>query len=272
MRKQSPLFLVICLLLCAFTLGSCEGKNEPTDAPLPEESEYRGELAFDGRSYTYRGDAEDISVKDDVVRIVRSGKYLVKGKLTEGRIEVDADGRTTLTLAGAELTSSYGPVIYGRSSSELTLEAFENTVNILSSRGNEKYDNGLPSACVKSRGVLTFSGAGRMVISTQRAAAVMSLLEINVKDTNLSLSGSLYGLWARDLISFDGGRLTVNKAETGLFSSDEVEIRSGVFTALCDSTAIAAQKRISVLGGVASIDAKKPYECGYYDKDKWNKN
>ncbi len=276
MKKRRPLFATICIFLCLVMLFSCTEEKLPSDDKDGGEgqSKYTGELSFSGRSYSYRGEAHCISVKDDVVTVIRSGRYLISGKLTEGRIAVDTEGETVLVLNGVELSSSYGSVIYAEGTSELIIESAENTVNLISCKNGDSSDGFAPDACVFSEGFLTFRGDGKTVVSSRRGAGITSLGEIRIKNTNLTVSAVDYGLWSRDLVLLDGGRLTISRGSTGIFSGvfsgalGRVEIKNGVFTALCQEIAIAAGREISVVGGSASIDAPKIYECGFVDGQK----
>ncbi len=220
MRYRHPFFIILILLL---SLTSCS--YIPTDAPKDNvettltAEEYTGELLFEGRRYTYTGQAEDITADGDRLVIKRSGVYLVSGKLTEGRIAVDCVGTVSLVLDGFEGSSSYGAVIERADGGELYLSALPDTVNILrtDARSTSASDGALPIGCVRSVGRLVIGGEGRMTLSAPSSnGAVCS--DLYLFGGELSITCSEYGAWVKNSARAVGGAITFTSARIGIYS------------------------------------------------------
>ena len=268
MKKHRPLLILLWVVL-ALCLSSCSAELPPfSDSSASDSlplSPYDGEIIFEGRRYSYRGNAEDISAEGDRLIIKKSGSYLLVGELSEGRITVDCGGTVRLCLGGVSLSSTLGAVIEQKGSGELTVETLADSINYLTSPAYES--NGvLPSGTVYASGDLRFTGEGSLVINA-KGNGVSSGGSLYIDGGALTLSSEEYGLWARDKIKLSGGILTLTYAKTGLYayggeySLGLVEITGGSFVALCEDTAIFAGRQISVTGGKGDIRAKTLYKC-----------
>ena len=267
MKTHRPLLLlltcILSVLLCACSpLAYSEG-DEPETKPA-ELSEYDGELYFDGRRYTYKGDAENISAEADRLTVKKGGSYLLSGELSEGRIIIDCAETVRLCLGGVSLSSATGAVIEQRRGG-LIIETLGGSINRLESKSAEG-DGILPHGCVYSTGDISFLGSGSLFIGSE-CDGVSSGGSVYVEGGEISLRAKKRGIFARNSIAMTGGELTVTYAETGMYafggeySRGSIAISGGRLVAVCSETGLFAEREIYVCGGGGEIKAKTPYKC-----------
>jgi len=266
MRAHRPLLLLLTVFLILF-LQSCDNgpiMGEDTGSVSNDIPEYDGEIFFEGRRYTYRGDAEDISVRDDAVIINNAGSYLLSGELSEGRVVVDCSGEVYLALGDVTLSSSAGAVI-SREEGDLIIESLPDTINLLSS----SYDgnNGiLPSGCIYAGGAVAFCGQGKIIVNAKCDGGVVCE-NMAFRGGELSIGSHSYGVFVKDKAKISGGRLTITHADVGIFayggkySHGKIEMTDGCLVAVCDDTALYAEREILISGGKGDVKARTVYKC-----------
>ena len=264
MKKHRPIFLITALV-SALLLSSCNGLAPTGGEPISDISKSDTSLfEFDGRRYTYNGDPDDIRAEEHVITVVKSGSYILSGKLDEGRIVADCIGEVRFILDGFSGNSSYGAVIESRGGASLVLETAADSVNLLTSK---KYGDLLaPDGCIVAEGYLRLCGDGSLTVRSEGDCGVVCLGDAEQIGGKVSLGGKKYGIWTRDSFSFSGGKLTVISptgiyADCGGYSAGEVKIIGGTLTAICEDRVIFAGRRVELTGGSSTYDAPEYLLC-----------
>ena len=272
-------FFCLCLaVLLVFTVYAFkkEKQSSAVDTPRGDSTDGTKELIFDKRNFSYSGDPEDISFEGDMLTVLRGGVYRLSGRLTEGRIRIaSADGSPVrLILSGVTLSSSYGAVIETDSHTFLTVEAQKDTVNILSSTQSESRYEHLPSACLIFRGSTEITGEGKITVNSSADCGILSLSELSINISQLTVNAKSKGIFVRDSFSMSGGRLTLKDTPVGIYagsgeaSTGSISISGGTLTALCKEVALFAERSILISGGNGGIDSAVVYQCSRKENGK----
>lgn len=269
------LWLFLLSILC-LTLTSCLSDFAPNDKqPSFDDTSAPTErrLRLEGRQYFYNGNADDITVSDDVLTICAAGDYHVSGALTEGSLAVSVAQSDTvrLILDGVSITSSYHAPFSVLSAACVILELSSDTVSTLTDapRTQSEPNALLPVACAEINSHLLICGEGTLILRGRQHTALASSESITVESGKISLSASEFGIWARDRFSLTGGSLTVTAApygivtDTGSGTVGEIRILGGNLVASCSKIALCAGKRIAVENGSGSLQAPLLYQCRY---------
>ncbi|MBE6668102.1 MAG: carbohydrate-binding domain-containing protein [Ruminococcaceae bacterium] len=273
-RPFKILILFSCLIIATlaaisfFTRGRVRPFHIFSEAPPQDTASEIRHIVFDKNSFSYSGNGEDISFEGDTLTILRSGTYRLTGKLTEGRIKIScSDGTVHLILSGITVSSSYGAVIESDFGSNLILEAEKNSVNILSSGLSASRYEHLPSACVILRSGAEIVGEGKIIVESAGDCGILSLLDLKLNITQLTVNAGSVGILVRDKFCMSGGRLTLKDVSVGIcagsgnMSEGRINISGGTLTALCKETALSAEREILITGGNAGIDSEEIYRC-----------
>ena len=138
-----------------------------------EESDYTPAAAAD-TSVVFSGNKASVkgrgaAVSGSTVTITAAGVYEVSGKCSDGKIIVDADKESSVTLLlnGLELTCKSGSAIDCEKAEKLLLTAAEGTMNTLSD--SESYslaqDETEPDAAVFCRSDMVINGGGSLAVT-----------------------------------------------------------------------------------------------------------
>ena len=268
--------LVILLVFTVYAFKNAEKPGTAVEEPKADPTCDANELVFDKRNFTYSGNPDDVSFDGDVLTILRGGVYRLSGTLTEGRIKVASiDGSPVrLILCGVTLSSSYGAVMETDSRTFLTVEAQKDTVNILSSTLVESRYGHLPSSCLIFRGSAEIIGGGNITVNSSADCGILSLSDLSVNISQLTLSAKSKGIFVRDSFNMSGGRLTLKDTPIGIAAGSgeatagSISISGGTLTALCKEIALMAERNITISGGNGGIDSPVIYQCSRKENGK----
>ena len=252
MKLKRPFFILIIL---AMTLGfvSCtiptfdDGIRKNT---ADSEESYNGCIIFDGRRYTYSGETEGVRADGDRLIIKKRGVYLISGRLTEGRIEIDCMGDVHIVLDGFEGSSSYGAVIERKDGGELSLSATKGSANVLTS-SYEATDSETPTGCISVRGRLCLLGEGRLTVNAGKGSGIVCT-DLYATGGELSVSCAKNGIFVSNSLKMTGGEVTVTYSKIGIcagageYSEGSVELLGGSVTAVCKEIGILHSGKLTV--------------------------
>lgn len=156
-------------------------------------------------------DGSGAAFKDGVLTISQAGTYILSGKLTSGRVVVNAGKKqeVRIVLRGAEITASDNAALAVLQADKVTLTLDDGTTNKLTdgseyktSSEEEKVD-----ACLYSQDDLTINGSGALEVTG------------NYK----------HGIVSKDDLVITGGKLTVTAKSTAVTGKDSVKMSAGEF-------------------------------------------
>ena len=270
MPKLTAALLLLCLLsslavgcapaLPTFSPFDTEAQTEPS-----EESEAETDpdpiplLTLDGRRFSFSGDPDAIDADHDRLTIRRGGVYRLSGTLTEGALAVDVGhGETVrLILGGASLTSSHSPCLSVISAAAVILESEGDSVNLFSARADSVI-HADADLVLCGEGTLSLSGAENAIISTGT---------VSIEGGRLTATASEHGILAAYRIRLVDGAVTLSAAKVGMRCDEGFLGKGGIFllggscTVLATETALRANTRMELSGGVASFRAPLLYLC-----------
>lgn len=221
MKYKRSFFNILAVLISLFLiLGSCGAPSQQSEKDAPDTSEYTGELLFEGRRYTYKGEPSDILAKKDCLTVTKGGVYLISGKLTDGRIAVRCDEEVTFVFGGFEGSSSIGALIAREDGGSLRLSALPNTVNILRSEHGSKDGkiDALPTGAISVTGRLVLCGEGKITVSAPEGNGLVCS-DLYMRGGGITIGCGEYGIWARNSVLVNGGKLTVTSSRIGIFAN-----------------------------------------------------
>lgn len=166
------------------------------------------------------------SFSDSVLTISKSGSYLLKGKLSDGRIVVDshdADGKVCLYLDGVTARSSEdSPLTVNSAGRELRVILLENTSNgffDFSDKGDfpvSRGKNAYTSAVLFSKSDIYFEGEGTLEVGAKYKKGIYSEHGLTVLGGNINIESADDAIGAKNNISFHGGTLNAVSGAGGI--------------------------------------------------------
>ena len=239
-KALSILSLVLTLTMTAFALTACTGQSgESTSKSSPAETVTTAELAalesesdvtvstsgavkisLNGTTASVSGDGAQ--VKDSTVTVTAGGTYEISGKLTDGRILVDADGEeVTLILNNADITCSDSSAIYIYAAKSATVYLADGSKNTLTDGGSYAYGDSYsseadeePNACLYAKDDLVIAGSGSLTVNGNFNNGVTSKDTLKIEAVNLTVNAKNHGVNGKD-------SLTVKKAAVSVVSGGD---------------------------------------------------
>ena len=169
---------------------------------------------------------EGASFSDSVLTISKGGSYLLKGRLSDGKIVVDlkeAGGRVFLRLGGITVrSSSDSPLSITSSNGETHIVLEENTVNELSDTSGESVrfkkdrEKEYTPAVIFGKSNILLEGDGTLKITAKYKKGIYSERELEVLGGNIDIESANDALGAKNSIAFKGGTLDAVSGAQGI--------------------------------------------------------
>lgn len=270
------LCFAFCALLTVLCLAGCSPAVPPFDpfdteedgaesSPDREEAPLLPLLSLDGRRYSFTGDEEAITAKDDLLTIKEAGAYRLTGELTEGGLAVEVGwGETVrLILDGVSIRSSKRPALSVISAAAVVVETAADSVNLLFSESHSVMEADT-NLVLCGKGSLSLSGA---------KTAVRASGSLTMEDGTLRATASEYGFLSEKRIEIRGGTAAVNAAKFGYATRESsslggIFVYGGALTAVCSEAALSAHGMILLAGGSGSFDCPAAYQCEHEGNGK----
>ncbi len=166
------------------------------------------------------------SFSGSVLTISKSGSYLLKGKLSDGKIIVDSKdskGKVCLYLNGVTVRSSSDSplsiISAGRAAKIILTEKSSNELSDFSEkagRSGTEDKSGYTSAVIFSKSNLVFEGEGTLKIGAKYKKGIYSERELTVLAGNLNIESADDALGAKNGIVFRNGTLNAVSGASGI--------------------------------------------------------
>lgn len=270
------LILALCAILaCCFTACRKDGgdssatANEAVQAVLdytvPEpDPKSAKEIALSDSGSTIDGS----EIQGNTVSITEGGVYLVSGKLSDGRIVVNApDKEVTLALKNAELSYSTGSPLYIYKAEKVTVYLIDGSENSLKDGDSYDFsdsfssaDDKEPNACLYSKSELIIGGGGQLTINAEYKNGITCKDELRIDSAVLSVTAENHGINGKDLLTAKNADITVKCSGDAVRSTNDSDTELGYITLVnSDLTltsgedAIQAETVLTVSGGKYSV-------------------
>lgn len=258
---------------------------EPIEIPVPDET--------NATKITLKQDTSTVSGKGVVVEknkviINQAGTYVLSGKLSDGKIEVDADEKDTviLLLAGAEITNTNGKAIESIKAAHTSVQMKKGTTNFVqsgeeNSSGTEETtdsQNSASGAAIYAQEEMSVAGEGDLTVMGYRNDGIKGKQSLCIAGGNLTIQSSHDGVQAESNLFLSGGNVTVKTGEgsakgfkcgngmvisgggyevdaydDAFHSNNSISITGGELTAKSGDDGIHAEKTLDVTGGKVSV-------------------
>ncbi len=180
--------------------------------------------------YNSTSDNNKVSITDNMITITNTGTYIIKGKLTDGLIVVDADDtdKIQLVLDGAEINNSSTSAIKIVEAKKVFITLADNSKNILSSP-NEfvKTENDKADGVVYSKRKLTLNGSGLLSITSPYGHGIVCNDDLIIADGNYNIDAGKHALKAEDSVYFAGGKMSINCKKDAVHCSHDTNADKG---------------------------------------------
>lgn len=198
------------------TIANDESQQEISeDIPSAEDS---CEITFSSSGCKVSGSGAKAS--DGIATISSAGVYRVSGKASGAGIIVDADkdAQVYIILAGADLTSDEGSVIYCKKAAKLVLTLEEGTESRLSDSENYVFEDGddEPDAAVFAKCAIVVNGEGSLNVNGAYSDGIKSKEGFKLCGGSVTVTASGDGVKGRDYVKLLGGALSVTSGDDGI--------------------------------------------------------
>ncbi len=242
MKNRYKIFILAAAVMC---LGGCQQENSEKDVSI---------TLADGASYS---DGNGVVINDDSVSITQPGRYILKGKLTDGQITVNSPGNIELVLDGVNVSNSTGPAIYALSGS-IDMYLNKDTENTFSDGAEYALldSEGEPDAAFFCSDGLTIDGEGNIKVVGNHADAIAGKDDIVIDGGNFTLEAKGYGIKGKDSLTINGGSFELDTDGNGLGSSKgKVVINDGKTHINTGGKAVKGETDLEINGGSFDITA-----------------
>lgn len=203
------------------------------------------------------------SFSDSVLTIEKGGSYLIKGKLSDGKIVVDSnesDKTVTLFLEGVVARSHSGaPLKINSAGREAHIVLGKNRDNEFSdySGGNSKSntESEYTPAVIYSKSDLFIEGEGSLKIGAKYKRGISCEKELSFLGGNVSIESADDAVLARNSLEIKGGTLNVVSGSNGLRTADSdagkgsVLISGGTLEIESSLDCIQSDSNLTITGG-----------------------
>lgn len=221
--------------------------------------EISAEINFDGTNAAI--DGTGASFKDSVLTITDEGTYHISGKLDDGQIIVDSDGKIQLLLDGADISCSSSAPIYIKNSKKTFITLAENSKNTITD-GSE-YSNtseNEPDAAVFSCDSLTVNGSGSLTVNANYNDGITSKDDIVITGGIINIVSPGNGIKGKDYVAMCGGSVNIDAGGDGMKASNTsdsslgyIYIKDGTLNITSGEDGIQAETAFTADGGTINI-------------------
>lgn len=223
------------------------------------DSEYTGKLTLNGSSISSSG--KNITVNGTTATITAGGTYYLTGKLTEGRIIIDASDnkKVTLVFDNFEISNSSAPCIHALNTKKLYIILEENSVNTINCTAVLDGETTETDAAFYSKEDLVLNGNGKLkIISASNGITSNDSLEIYGGTYDITAGNN--GLKGKDNVYIENCNITITAENDGIKSTNAddttlgyVAIASGNINITASGDGIQAETNAFISDGTLSI-------------------
>jgi len=176
------------------------------------------------------------TVSGNVVNITAGGEYTVKGKLSDGMIQVNSAEKVKIRLEGADISNNNGPAILFANADKAFITIANGTVNRLSDGAS--YSNG--KGTVFSEAELEIKGKGTLYITANYRHGICCDDDLSVENGIIIVEKAVKdGIHAKKSITVSGGEIVIKNC-----AGDAID---------CEGTSSGAKGDVYVTGGKITV-------------------
>ncbi len=215
-------------------------------------------VVFSGNKASVKGSGAAAS--GSTVTITEAGVYEVSGECSDGKIIVDADKESSVTLLlnGLELSCKSGSAIDCEKAEKLLLTAAEGTMNIISDSESYSFaqDETEPDAAIFCRSDMVINGGGSLSVTGLYNDGIKCKDGLKICGGNITVNAAGDGIVGKDYLIVAAGALDITAGKDGLKSSNDkdstlgyVRVQGGEIFVNSGSDAVQAETELIIDGG-----------------------
>lgn len=180
--------------------------------------------------------------------ISQGGTYDVSGKLTDGKLKVEADSDVVLILSGVEINNSTDEAIKIQNKGLTTIKSADGSKNVITGSGD---------AAINAKSAIAFDGNGTLEITGTAKHGVECDTDITVNSGSINISSYEHGLKSKSIIKILGGTLNINaKTGKGIKAEKEYIGEDGTITIVSpNNEGLESKGALTINGGNYNITA-----------------
>lgn len=205
-------------------------------------------------------DGKGAAFKNKTITINKGGYYVLSGKLSDGKIVIEADTKAKINLIfnGVDITCSDDAVINEKQADKVIITLVDNTENVLND-GEEHLDKKL-TAAVYCKDSLTINGEGKLVVNGNNNDAITSKDKLKIIGSHVSIASVDDGIVGKDLVALKSANLDIESTGDGIKSSNITNVKKGIvcidsgsISINSELDAIQAENFVKINGGELKI-------------------
>lgn len=218
-------------------------------------------VTFNGSSAEVSGDGAKLD--GGVLTISNAGTYVLSGKLTDGRVVVDAGKKDDIriVLSGADITSSDNSPLTVLQADKVSVTLEENSENKLTD-GSEYKTSGDENtdACLFSKADLTINGNGALEVTANYKHGIVTKDDLVITSGKLTVTSKKTAVNGKDSVKISGGELDISAGTNGIKSDNSedaargfISITGGNIKIVANNDGIEAETVLKIDGGSFDI-------------------
>lgn len=223
--------------------------------------DFSGEIDIQGDGAWYDG---------GVLSITEGGVYCLSGTIFDGYVYIDTDEEVKLILNGLNVVNNDGAAIYCYNAEKLYIELAENSENILIDGAqyafdgkNESESKNEPNAALYSKSDLVIGGSGSLSVTGNYGLGIRCNDILTINGGFITLYAATNGIRGTDSVVILGGNVNINAEEDGIKSTNDtdsgkgnIDLSGGNITINAGEDGIQAAQSLSVSGGSISVTSQ----------------
>ncbi len=236
-------------------------------------------ILLNGSSVSYTSTGVLVDGTDIIINT--AGEYIVQGTLDDGRIVVDADSDSeiTLILAGVDITNDNSCGIYVKSADKVIINLADGTENIINDGEEYVYDDEAeeePNGAIFSKDDLVIAGTGKLTVNGNFNNGIASKDDLKVTGGDITVTAVNNGLKGKDSLVLSSATINVTTDGDALKSDNETEegkgyiyIESGTYDIIAGEDAMQAEGNIEITDGTFVISTGEGSKVTSSGNDDW---
>lgn len=227
-------------------------------------------ITLSGTSVT--SNAPSVLIDGSTATITKEGNYILRGKLTDGSIVINASEKAKihLILEGASVTSANSAALNIISAKKVFLTLADGTENALANGGNFGTDDttGVDGALF-SKSDLTINGSGGLDVTSPAGHGIVCKDDLAITGGKITVHSASHGIDANDSIRIKDGEITIDSGKDGVHVEDADKkdvgffyISGGSVKVEAEGDGLSAALYMQLSGGTVDILAGGGYKNG----------
>lgn len=227
----------------------------------PSYTDATASISLDGDSVSI--DGTGVSAEGSVITITDEGIYHISGKLNDGQIIIDSQGKVQLVLDNADISCSYSSPVYTVNSDKTFITLAENSENTLTDGTAYVYSDETanePDAVIFSHDSLTVNGSGVLNINANYNEGITSKDDIVITGGTININSVGNSIKGKNYVAVCNAEINIDSAADGIKSTNIEEsslgfvyVQSGTFNIVSAEDGIQTDTEFIAEGGTFNI-------------------